>query len=82
MKVKRSIQVTLKKMRLLTLFLVAGLCSVHATTRGQEARIDLRMSGATLSEVFQQIEALTDYMFVYRSEDVKAVKDVEVDAEG
>ena len=55
---------------------------MHATTRGQEARIDLRMSGATLSEVFQQIEALTDYMFVYRSEDVKAVKDVEVDAEG
>ena len=40
--------------------------------------MDLRMSGATLSEVFQQIERQTDYMFVYKIEDVRAVDRVDV----
>ena len=43
-------------MRLLALFMLLGFCSVHAASHGQEAVVDLRMSGATLSEVFQQIE--------------------------
>lgn len=57
-------------MRLLALFMLLGLCSVHAVTHGQEARIDLSMSDVSLSDVFQRIEQLTDYMFVYKSEDV------------
>lgn len=65
-------------MRLLALFMLLGFCSVHAASHGQEAVVDLRMSGATLSEVFQQIERQTDYMFVYKIEDVRAVDRVDV----
>ena len=69
-------------MRLLALFMLLGFCSVHAASHGQEAVVDLRMSGATLSEVFQQIERQTDYMFVYKIEDVRAAGRVDVDASG
>lgn len=80
MKQKPKIQQTLRRMKLLALFLLLGLCSVHAVTHGQEARIDLTMSNVTLGEVFQRIEQLTDYMFVYRSEDVVSQKPISVNA--
>lgn len=78
MKQKPKIQQTLRKMRLLALFMLLGLCSVHAVTHGQEARIDLSMSDVSLSDVFQRIEQLTDYMFVYKSEDVLGAGKVNV----
>ena len=65
-------------MRLLALFMLWGLCSVHAVTRGQEARIDLILSDVSLNEVFRRIEQLTDYMFVYKSEDVHSVQHLNV----
>ncbi|MFO3727759.1 SusC/RagA family TonB-linked outer membrane protein [Butyricimonas muris] len=80
MKQKPKIQQTLREMKLLALFTLLGLCSVRAVAHGQETRIDLQMSGVTLSEVFQQIEELTDYMFVYKSEDIRAAGKVNVNA--
>lgn len=79
MKRRPKNQQTLRKIKLLALFLLLGLCSVHAITHGQETRIDLKMSNVTLSEVFQRIEQLTDYMFVYKTEDVLRENRVSVD---
>ena len=45
----------------------------------QEARIDLKMSDATLSQVFRNIEQLTEYMFIYKSEDVQSIQHINVD---
>lgn len=76
---KRKIQQLLRKMRTFALFMLWGFCTCHATVRGQEARIDLKLSDVTLSQVFRSIEQLTDYMFIYKSEDVQSVRKVSVD---
>ena len=79
MRKKRKFQQTLRKMKLLALFMLLGFCTCHATISAQEARIDLKMSDAALSQVFRSIEQLTEYMFIYKSEDVKAVLHINVD---
>ena len=78
---KRKIQQTLRKMRTFALFMFLGFCTCHATIRGQEARIDLKLSDVTLSQVFKNIEQLTDYMFIYKSEDVQSVQKISVDVQ-
>ena len=67
MRKKRKFQQTLRKMKLLALFMLLGFCTCHATISAQEARIDLKMSDAALSQVFRSIEQLTEYMFIYKS---------------
>lgn len=79
MRKKRKFQQTLRKMKLLALFMLLGFCTCHATISAQEARIDLKMSDAALSQVFRSIEQLTEYMFIYKSEDVQAVSHISVD---
>ncbi|UWO48617.1 SusC/RagA family TonB-linked outer membrane protein [Butyricimonas virosa] len=66
-------------MKLLALFMLLGFCTCHATISAQEARIDLKMSDAALSQVFRSIEQLTEYMFIYKSEDVQSVSHISVD---
>ena len=66
-------------MKLFALFMFLGFCTCHAVVSGQEARIDLKLSDATLSQVFRNIEQLTEYMFIYKSEDVQAVQHINVD---
>lgn len=78
MRKKRKFQQTLRKMKLLTLFMLLGFCTCHATISAQEARIDLKMSDATLSQVFRNIEQLTEYMFIYKSEDVQSIQHINV----
>ena len=79
MRKKRKFQQTLRKMKLLALFMLLGFCTCHATISAQEARIDLKMSDAALSQVFRSIEQLTEYMFIYKSEDVQSVSHISVD---
>ena len=65
MRKKRKFQQTLRKMKLLAFFYAFGFIACHAATiSAQEARIDLKMSDATLSQVFRNIEQLTEYMFI------------------
>lgn len=66
-------------MKLFALFMLLGFCTCRATVSAQDARIDLKMSDATLNQVFQKIEQLTEYMFIYKSEDIQAVEHVDVD---
>ena len=80
MRKKRKTQQALRKMKLFALFMFLGFCTCRATVSAQDARIDLEMSNVTLSQVFQRIEQLTDYMFIYKSEDVKAIQHITVDA--
>lgn len=79
MRKKRKFQQTLRKMKLLAFFMLLGFCACHATISAQEARIDLKMSDAALSQVFRSIEQLTEYMFIYKSEDVQSVSHISVD---
>lgn len=68
-------------MKLFALFMLLGFCTCRATVSAQDARIDLKMSDVTLSQVFQKIEQLTEYMFIYKSEDIQASQHVNVDVQ-
>lgn len=63
MRKKRKFQQTLRKMKLLTLFMLLGFCTCHATISASGGSYRLEMSDATLSQVFRNIEQLTEYMF-------------------
>ena len=58
-------QHTLQKMKLLVVCLLAGFCTCHASAFAQNGRISLNVTDSKLSEVFQQIEKLSGYMFIY-----------------
>ena len=81
MRKKRKTQQALRKMKLFVLFMFLGFCTCRAMVNAQNVRIDLKMSDATLSQVLQRIEQLTEYMFIYKSEDIQAVNHLNVNAE-
>ena len=70
MKKRRKLQHTLRKMKLLVVCMVAGFLTCHASAFAQNDRISLTVNDSQLSEVFQQIEKLSGYMFIYQSEDL------------
>lgn len=84
MKKRRKLQHTLQKMKLLVVCLLAGFCTCHASAFAQNGRISLNVTDNKLSEVFQQIEKLSGYMFIYQSGDLAGVDNIslnETDAE-
>lgn len=63
------------------LFLV--FCFYHVPLRAQDsARIDLKLTKATLEKVFKEIERQTSCMFVYKTEEVRAVAPVTLEVKG
>ena len=72
---------TLRRMKLLALFMIWGIYLCNATTYAQDVRVDLKLSDVSLNEVFNQIKHLTDYMFIYKSEDVKGIEHLHVDVQ-
>lgn len=76
---KTRIQCILRKMQLFALFMFGGFASVYAYSFGQDTKIDLKMSNVLLEDVFKQIEHLTDYMFIYKSDDICLEKRINID---
>lgn len=70
---KRKRQHILRKMKLLVFFTLIGFCTCRAEMLAQNSRITLHVTDTKLKEVLQQIEELTDYMFVYKLEDIESV---------
>ena len=72
----------LKKLRLimkLTLFLVLGLCfSVSAKSYSQTKRMDINMTGSTLRDVMGYVEEHSEFVFLYKKEDLNLSKKVDV----
>lgn len=58
-------------MKLTALLLVVFTMHVTATVYSQNARLTLNMQGNTIKEVLQQIEAQSEYRFIYENEKVK-----------
>jgi type II secretory pathway component GspD/PulD (secretin) len=75
----------LKKMllmaKLTTLFILLSLLQVSAKSYSQSGRLDLTMENATILEVMEQIENVTDYRFFYDNEQVDLSKKVSVNCE-
>lgn len=66
-------------MKLLVLLTVVGFCTCQAVVNAQNNKITLSVSNGTLSDVFRQIEQLTDCMFVYKTSDIASFTDITID---
>jgi len=77
---------SLKKIRLImriTFFLVLGLCfSVSAKSYSQTKLLDVNLSNSTIREVMSYVEEHSDFVFLYKKEDLNLEKKVDVQLTG
>jgi TonB-linked SusC/RagA family outer membrane protein len=59
---------TLKIMKISTLLMFIGLCNISATVFPQSSKIDLSLQNVSLKEAFENIEKVSGYKFLYRSD--------------
>ena len=77
----------MKKMLFVMKFTIAaffmGLMSLSAaSTYSQNTKISLNIENATLIDVFKQIEAQSEFVFIYKNETINLDKKVDVKVEG
>ena len=54
-------------MKLTTVFLMAGMMTVAASTYSQNTRLNLRLERATLGDFIQRIEELSEFYFFFKN---------------
>jgi TonB-linked SusC/RagA family outer membrane protein len=71
-RVKYSFPIKLDlKMRISTLLLLTSLFQLHANdSYGQKTKVTLNYNNATLETVFNKIEAITDFKFIYKDKEI------------
>jgi TonB-linked SusC/RagA family outer membrane protein len=71
-RVKYSFPIKLDlKMRITTLLLLTSLFQLHANdSYGQKTKVTLNYNNATLETVFNKIEAITDFKFIYKDKEI------------
>jgi len=73
----------LQRIMRLTLLLVFGLCfSVVAKSYSQTKLMDVRLSNATIHEAIGYVEEHSDFVFLYKKEDINLNKRVDVQLTG
>ena len=66
------------KMKLTTLLLIVSLFKIQANTYGQNTKITLNLSNVSVQQVFEEIESLSDFRFLYNHEKVNLKRTVSV----
>uniref|UniRef100_UPI0032171760 TonB-dependent receptor n=1 Tax=uncultured Draconibacterium sp. TaxID=1573823 RepID=UPI0032171760 len=67
--------------KLTTLFILISFLQISANSYSQTGKLNLKMKNATLLEVFDEIEELSQYRFFYDNEQVDLTKKVTVKVE-
>ncbi len=67
-------------MKLVWIFILAGMFVANAKTFSQNVRLDLKTENASLKSVLSQIEEKTDYYFFYKNEELENFTSITVDA--
>ena len=75
-----SLKVSLK-MKLTVLFTIVSLFQIQANTYSQSKKITLDMPNATVAEVIQEIETLSDFKFLLNRKDVDLTREVSIKVE-
>ncbi len=75
---KESVVKIFRVMKLTMLFTILGILHAAADTYSQDARISLDLKDAELKEVITEIQKQTEFIFFYSPEDVKEVKNLDV----
>ena len=65
-------------MKLTVLLIFAGLITVSASSYSQATKLSLQMNQVNAHEVFKQIEAQSDFVFIYKSEAIDLNKKINV----
>ncbi|UGU17433.1 SusC/RagA family TonB-linked outer membrane protein [Sinomicrobium kalidii] len=70
------------RMKLTFLFIIITIFAIHADpTYSQGTKISIHMEQVTVSEVFNKIESLTEFKFIFKTKDVDLQRKVSVNAE-
>lgn len=69
-------------MRLTAILLLAGFVHVSASVYSQKTNLELKMKNVTVEQVLQEIEEQSNFYFLYRSDFLKSLPDVTIDASG
>ncbi|WP_287827036.1 SusC/RagA family TonB-linked outer membrane protein [Bacteroides sp.] len=67
-------------MKLLFVFLFAGMLSISASTYSQSAKVSIKLKNATVSELFDEIRSQTPYSFWFNANDVDINQTVQINA--
>ncbi|SDM23847.1 SusC/RagA family TonB-linked outer membrane protein [Kriegella aquimaris] len=66
------------KMKLTTILLIVSLFKIQANTYSQNTKITLNLKNVSLEEVFNEIEAKTEFRFLYNNEEVDPDRKVSI----
>ncbi|WP_420602238.1 SusC/RagA family TonB-linked outer membrane protein [Flagellimonas sp.] len=73
--------ITNLKMKLTSLLLIVSLFQIQASTYSQNTKITLKLDNATVEEVFDKIESLSEFRFLYNHAKVDVNRRVSVNAQ-
>jgi TonB-dependent starch-binding outer membrane protein SusC len=66
------------KMKLTTFLFIVSLFQINANTYSQNKKITLKLNDVTVEEVLSKIESLSEFRFLYNSEEIKVDRKVSV----
>jgi TonB-linked SusC/RagA family outer membrane protein len=70
------------KMKFTALFLIVSFFQINAnSSNNEDIKISISLQNVSLERVFNRIETITDYKFVYKDVDVKYKKQVSIDVD-
>lgn len=75
---RRELAKILFKMKIVLLFMVISIGQLFAEVHSQEAVVSMDFKGKSIVEVFGFIEKSTNYSFVFKTEDIKAIGKVDI----
>ena len=65
-------------MKLIILFLFGFMMTVSANSYSQRTKLDVNLSKSTIKDLFEYIEQNSDFVFLYRNDDVNLSKQIDV----
>ncbi|KKM91282.1 hypothetical protein LCGC14_1230060, partial [marine sediment metagenome] len=72
-------QILLLGMRIFTILLCIGLTTMHASSTKAQTRMDVSLKNGTLKELFNEIEAKSEYIIFYKDDVLKSPENISID---
>lgn len=76
-----SVSKILLRMKLLTFFLFVSMVTATASSYSQQTKFNLKLNGVTVSDVFREIEANSEFILLYNEKQLDANRKVDVQVE-
>ncbi len=69
------------KMKLTTFLLLVSLLKIHASSYSQNTKLTLKLDNVTVEQVFDEIESMSEFRFLFESEQLNLDRKVSLDVE-